>query len=398
MIVSNRQLSTWLRRQSGLTLIELLIVAFIIVLFVAIAVPLLRPASGDRKMREAARQLNSFFAEAKAHAAARGRLVAVYFDRSAAADEQARNTNIVTRLYLAQSPPIYEGDTLGDTVGATLIPRDGNMQPAVTLMQPPPWYSSNPPPNPNVPPSSGTSETNPPEINGEKARWYRLTFPGGSPMRNVIISGYLSQTVTPSYAPFRIRFNRKGPYFDGYVRYNGAVPIDPSVSMANFDWIAWAPKGKILPENQNVPFEIEFFPQITGDSVLELPTGTVVDLQFSGLGPQGTEFQLQPTDATPLMVVFSPGGEVEWLMNAGTMTNDVRRMHFLIGTLERAVDQTGLADSNLADPACQWVSVHGRSGHVTTADNLTPGDLSSFGAAVLEAREFAHTLNTKGGR
>src|SRR5688572_30820088 len=91
--------------RSGLTLIELLIVCFIIVLFVAVAVPLLRPNTAETRLREEARQLNAYFAEAKAYAAQRGVPVAVVFDRSSADSEGAGDPNVVTRLYLAQSPP-----------------------------------------------------------------------------------------------------------------------------------------------------------------------------------------------------------------------------------------------------------------------------------------------------
>ena len=403
-------------RRPGLTLVELLIVCLIIVLFIAVAAPLLRPNTADTKVREAARQLNAYFAEAKAYAAQRGRAVALVFDRSAAAGEAARSPNIITRLYLAEAPPHYSGDDLNSRVIAFPIARDpitpAPMMPPpyVTNLEPPPWYDYRingnkpalpPPPGPTtkVPGSSPQLfEIFPPQINGAKSDWYALAFPNNSAtMLNVIMASYIPrQTPQPSYryAPFRIRFGGKGSYFDGYVKYSGP---EPPVATGTFEYICWAPLGKSPPRGPT-QFQIEFPPVPANDSVLEMPTGTVVDLQFSGLGINTADFA--GTDTLPLMIVFSPGGDVERIYANGTFTNQVTRMHFLVGTLDRAVDApnlpTDLSLSNLADPINQWVSVHARTGHVATADNITPTDFTNN--PIAQARAFALTLDTKGGR
>jgi type II secretory pathway pseudopilin PulG len=124
----------------AMTLVELLIVCFILVLAVAIAAPLLRPNTADRKTREAARQIHGFLSEAKAYAAQRGRPVGVAFDRGQAADEGARDPSIVTRLYLAESPPTYAGDTLDATLILTRLRREPTGGFDVCDLEQPPWY------------------------------------------------------------------------------------------------------------------------------------------------------------------------------------------------------------------------------------------------------------------
>jgi hypothetical protein len=82
------------------------------------------------------------------------------------------------------------------------------------------------------------------------------------------------------------------------------------------------------------------------------------------------------------------------------------RIHLLVGTQAKAVDTIDAANpanrepiaSNLGDPINQWVSISTRTGNVTTADNLTPTNTAQINTAIRDARGFATSLNTKGGR
>jgi type II secretory pathway pseudopilin PulG len=389
----------------GMTLVELLIVCFILVLFIAMAAPLLRPATADRKVREAARMINAYVAEAKAYAAQRGRPVGIAFDRAQALDEGARNANVITRLYLAESPPLYAGDTLGSGVLARPLSRDddGNAanNPDVVHLQQPPWYryTGNPPPTPMnaVPPTTpAIIEHFPPELNGVKATWYELAFPSDL-MVHVIAASYIPRQPGYPFAPFRIRFSQRGGFLDGYVQYLGSAdpPVfNPANGASEWRYICWAPFGRAPAVSGG--YQIEFPPMISGDSVLELPTGTVVDMRYSGYGQGGAQFSVGGSD--PLVVVFEPGGGVDRVFNNGSFNTSLTKMHFLVGTTERAIE--GLTDqtSALADPASQWVSIHASTGHVTTADNLPPADYTTVNIAIGQARGFATGLTTTGGR
>lgn len=400
-------------KRRGMTLIELLMVCFILVLFVALAAPLLRPATADRKVREAARQLNAYIAEAKAYAAQRGRPVGLAFDRAQATDEGARDSNIITRMYIAESPPIYAGDTLGSSVIVRPMSRDDDgdntNNPDVVHLQQPPWYdyfnepAIAPPPGPIglVPASNAVVEINPPQINGIKARWYQLRFQTidamgnpvpNDPMMYVIAASYIPRQPAYRYTPFRIRFRQRGGWYDGYMEYLGTAdpPVfNASTALTEFRFFCWAPFGKAAPITG--PYQIEFPPVVAADTPLELPTGTVVDLRYSGFGRGGNEFA--GGGSLPLVVVFSPSGEVDRIFTGGTYTNRASKMHFFVGTLDRAVEDTGLLDA-----ANQWVSLAALTGHVTTADNLPPSDLSNIVTALTQARGFAMGISTTGGR
>jgi type II secretion system protein H len=65
--------SRLLALSSGLTLIELLVVVIILTTVVAAAIPILTPSNEDRRLREAARSLNTFITAAQARAIASGR-------------------------------------------------------------------------------------------------------------------------------------------------------------------------------------------------------------------------------------------------------------------------------------------------------------------------------------
>lgn len=99
----------------AMTLVELLVVVSIGVLLLAMAVPMLKPAVQEGRIREAARQVAVFCAIAKARAAESGNTVAVWIERS------SNDPNAAQELFLAESPPPYVGDTLlARTTGATV--------------------------------------------------------------------------------------------------------------------------------------------------------------------------------------------------------------------------------------------------------------------------------------
>src|SRR5688572_15071580 len=106
-------------KHSGMTLVELLVVVAIIVLLVAVAVPAVAPAIRENRLREASRQVNVLIARAKARAGENGRRVALWLERS------APGSNAVMDIYLAESPPEYNGDLQGAGVLLFYNPADG---------------------------------------------------------------------------------------------------------------------------------------------------------------------------------------------------------------------------------------------------------------------------------
>jgi prepilin-type N-terminal cleavage/methylation domain-containing protein len=94
----------------GSTLIELLIVVTVIVVLLAVAIPAVKYALEDQKVREAARQLNAYLASAQARAAELGRPVGVWLER----DPRVAGQSI--QLFMARAPQPYGGDLLNARV------------------------------------------------------------------------------------------------------------------------------------------------------------------------------------------------------------------------------------------------------------------------------------------
>jgi type II secretory pathway pseudopilin PulG len=382
----------------AMTLVELLIVCFILVLAIAMAAPLLRPATADRKTREAARQINAFLAEAKAYAAQRGRPVGVAFDRSQAAREGARDPNIVTRLYLAESPPTYAGDVLDATVQLQPLPRYSTAGNDVMDLQQPPWY--------DYPDPTTVVERNPPEINGIKADWHELAFqpPLSNTMLHTICAGYLGKQPAYPFVPLRFKLEGRGGWCDGYCWYTGTAspPVFDPANPGEWRYFLWASVGRIVPPPMKngrpnlVSYQVEFPPIGSGDYGVDLPTGTVIDLRYSGFGTSGVQFGSGGTD--PLVLVFDPGGFTDRIFANGTHGAPPMKMHFLVGTSELAIQGQSHQTSNLSSASSQWVSVNAGQGVVSTSENTPPTDYSTLPAAVTQARTFATTLQQTGGR
>ena len=107
-----------------MTLIELLVVVSIAVMLMAVAIPIMRPALKDRKLREASRQINTFIVNAKARAAESGRPHGIWIVRN------NDNTELVDssyQIFIAESPIPFAGEVFNDTCTLydTSSPQDG---------------------------------------------------------------------------------------------------------------------------------------------------------------------------------------------------------------------------------------------------------------------------------
>lgn len=389
-------------RSRGMTLVELLVVTFILLLFVSAAVPLLSPNNSDRKIREASRQVNAYIAEARALAAAKGRPVGIYLDRSNAASEGSRDTNLITRLQLAEVPPNYSGDTLTANVTVASLP--------------PAWpapYNVDQPFASNFAPNS---------INGVAPVAFTVNLDPSGTAENLRLQAVIgSYSNAPVMVPIGIRLGGSGSFYSGCIFYT-----DLNTPLRVYFFAAYGTQFFHSPKT-GVPlaYEMVLPPQVTLSSPLDLPTGTAIDLQFSGYGSSGNGFGNPATGffdssraiPTPVVVMFGPGGEVGLVQNFGTFNVPLARLHFLIGLSKIAVDSIDFTPANsnrlnitnslINSPEALWVSIHTQSGHVTTSDNVPPQVVPvdpanptalEVATAVKQARALAIDMNTKGGR
>jgi prepilin-type N-terminal cleavage/methylation domain-containing protein len=103
------------RPKRGLTLVELLVVMIILSMVTVATIPLMQPPSGDRKIREAARNVATTFELARARATETGRPAGVWIE------PQPPVNGVVEayKLFLCDVPPIYAGDTTTSTASVT---------------------------------------------------------------------------------------------------------------------------------------------------------------------------------------------------------------------------------------------------------------------------------------
>jgi prepilin-type N-terminal cleavage/methylation domain-containing protein len=125
---SDAAIAAPLQFRRALTLIELLIVIFILSILVTSAIPLLAPGGDSRKIREASRAVNAFLAGAQSRAADTGRPVGVAFQRLSADTGRGEDNGVCTQLYYVETPAIYTGlDQTGVArVSVNEVGRGGN--------------------------------------------------------------------------------------------------------------------------------------------------------------------------------------------------------------------------------------------------------------------------------
>ncbi len=343
-----------MRARRGLTLIELLVVVSIMLIVTVIAVPAMKPAMENRKIREAAREVNVYLGSARNHAIELGRPVGVLFTI-----DTTIQGNPSLELQQVEIPATYAGDTTGATASVYFSPSSTN--PSTT-------YNSD---------------------------------------------GTVTYTVTITFTPALgvafhvgdfIQFDYQGLLFSIASVSSTTPPISSATATIHL------PPGWPLPwptptqgVTVAVPFQITRLPVFSTTAIatlatqsavapLQLPSGTVIDLQFSGTN---SGFGFGAGAASP-MLIFSPAGGVSWvypLYTGGvpTLSPLIDPVYFLIGRRDRMY----LPVDNLAnwqDPNNLWVSVTPQTGRITTVEN------AAGATSPTAARSFALQGQSKGGR
>ena len=361
------------RARCGMTLIELLIVVFILSLLLATALPLMAPAIEEGKIRDAARQINAFLAGAKARAAEIGRPVGVWIERT----ELERNASV--QLYLAETPPIYSGDSLGAT--ATVTVAGGSF---VTF------------------------------VNSES-----LPF----------IVPLVGQR-------FRIKFGYKGQYYGCTRAGTLAAPVFvlDAADVARVSPIddKALPFQILLKPRRSMAAPL----QLPGGAAIDLRysgIGGVTD-KFNGSSvdnnpPAGLEFRdnlVMPGD-DPVIIDFRTSGDVErleymykdpidnkWKLKSFAPTGTI---HLLVGKFEQVgTDAENSSDTpnpinwsasdttmythneNIVDGRSFWISIGHRTGLVTSSKNGWSFGSANFFDGFRAAREFGQKAQMAGGR
>ncbi len=387
-----------------MTLVELLVVIFILTLLVAAALPLMKPAVEEGKVRDAARQINAFLDGAKGRAAALGRPVGVWIER-------LPESNAAVQLYLAETPPHYSGDSQGATATITLVPPSAS--------------------NPN--------------------EQYIITGVLGAPGGGFVNSYSLLWVLAPNVGDeFRIKLGYKGQFYR-------CTRITPTVANTYLFEVNLADARRVPPLlGIAQPYQILLNPRRSSSAPLQLPGGTAIDLQYSGIGggtddtiapaicptvapdlapPAGLEFwdnrnpnspagnRLAPL-AGPVIIVFRPSGDIERIVTMGTSFAPNGTVHLLVGKIEQVETEAEATpdapnplpwspvdtdtcphNENLVDGKSIWVSIGHRTGLVSSSQNgwnfdpdENPATPPTFRDCFRNARDLAQRTQSAGGR
>ncbi|MCC9609303.1 prepilin-type N-terminal cleavage/methylation domain-containing protein [Blastopirellula sp. JC732] len=383
----------------GVTLVELLVVVTLLSILLGIAATAARTGTRGKKQREAARQVNAFLAGARTRAVELGRSVGVEIVNNRPNEPQAGIT-----LFMVETPPAYAGDTTSAVCEMTEKPSAALGGRTATLRF-------------NISTTSLLYDDNFLKVN------------------DVVFLGYSKQ-------PYRVA--QVNPLD------NMSTPVTRSVVIAwNVDQpapLSWiGASGVFMAPYPTSTFRIYRQPQRNNVSPLQMPTGSCIDLLFSGLGTTGQELRSYddtnsavPDESYP-KIMFSPNGTVDafYVQPKGTAATTsiatasglpTGNINLLIGRYEKviAVREAGFNgvsiasagnaatgpiyaifnspssnETNIADPEAFWVSINRLTGHIVTSNNAMvndPASSPSDDALLAAARRFAKQAQSISGR
>lgn len=334
--------------RAGVTLIELLVVVTIMVMLMAYATSIIKPTLEDRKSRESAQLLNSYFSNAQAQAATLGRPVGVYLERS------ANDDNKVLQIYTASTPPPFVGSIAGArSFFESEVPRT-DARALFDSASPPNFLGFN---------IDSDSQAD--------VQWiYRMAIRDSSGN----LDGFVSQPLIQQGDT--IKFDYKGSHYriiNVVPTVTGSTTWQLEVAPLYDDTASPTPAPSYL-QNASFPFQIFRRPQKSIAAPVELPNGMAVDLAVSGLGTGGFEFQAANNasmidDRSPVVIMFSPSGGLDFIYYGGQKVRPISAIHLLVGSYEYPfVPGPPVEDENLTDPRNRWISILPRSGEVFASE------------------------------
>ena len=330
-----------------MTLVELLVVAAIMVLLLAVSVPLFKPMLESRRTSNAAQVLAGVFQQARAKSVQEGRSYGVRL----VPFENAPTTAIQLRFQKESALDFVNPPDVRVRV------ENGNIIP---------YYFSE-------------------DATGEW-KWRVVGWDANIP--NVQLARDHFQR---GYA---VQFNRLGRFFT----MDGNFKLLPPYNNLNLP--------EYVIDNEAMEYHVScltstplWLPPVV------MPRGTIVDLVFSG--GEMVDFGDVPVYFSTwdeVIVMFSPVGHVDLLYVNGNPYKVNEMLFFCVGDWDRQIDAMGnpLAEdkkSNLEVPATYWVTLHPKTGGVRITENApiqpTSGTIEE---RLRDARRFAreHFFNVGG--
>ena len=384
-----------------MTLVELLVVIVILTTIVGAAIPLVSPSNDDRRLREAARTLNTYITGAQARAISTKRPYGIALKRLSRETGRAEDNGVSLELYYVEQPAPYAGFDANSRATVALHP---NLPGAVLVRF--------------VTRGNTTGDALPPG-------WDVDMFPPGMirPHDVVEINGtryeLLTDTVRNLYtnvANVTVDTATKSFYQDTNLSDNKpvqivAVPLNNSGQMINPKYdddgreigsqsVTYKPPDPYWTPPS--PYKILRQPTPASDEPYQLPEGTAIDLRASGVGAS-EYFYVQGIhdNNQDVMIMFAPEGRVSrvafnttpgGVSNTGEFNQTVvDNVFLLLGRRENiAADAvandptlqstiTGVTDDeakaklrsklNWLLGNARWIVIGAQSGRITTVEN-----------------------------
>ena len=343
------------RLRSGVTLVELLVVITILLMLLAIAAPLVVSPLESRQMREGARGVNAYIAGARDRAIANGRPVGVQLQRINVSSVQGINSAMT--MNIVEVPPPYAGDFLQSRMSVSF----------------------------NT--STNRNEITFAGIPGPVMdQWQVLVRPGD-----------------------RLRLNYQGHVYvinTTAANVNAAGFITQIVDGSGNAMCWLTTETNTWPMLINsAPYQVFRAPVKSAVPPLQLPEGVVIDLNASGVGATGRQFEQGTTtgNATrqvPVTIMFGPNGGLDrvhfGLANTNNYTLGVRPsapVYLMVGRLDKVrrdwnFDLPNEMD-NMEDLSNIWVSISPGTGLIQTNPVALPPAGSTGTTFIYQARTFA---------
>jgi type II secretory pathway pseudopilin PulG len=299
-----------------MTLIELLVVIIILTTIVAAAIPLMSPNNDDRRLREAARGLNTFITGAQARAIALNRPYGIALKRLSKDTKRQEDNGVCLEVFYVEQPPAYAGFDANSCARVALYaPANsstyGGIRPLVLVQFV----------------ATGNSVAN--NMDGLPVGWDPDLFPDGMvrPGDMIEISGTRYRLLSDSKdGDVVARFTSTG-YFasdTGKAANNKATqivahPMNDTGQQINIQYDDWGAEvatptpGRTHTRFFTAParYKVLRQPTLASDEPYQLPEGTAIDLRASGVG-SGDYFYVQGIhdNDQDVQILFTPEGRV----------------------------------------------------------------------------------------